>query len=344
MEKSLSHEYLNNVWYQAGWSHELDQGPLCRTILGIPLFLYRTDAQQIAALHDRCPHRVAPLSAGRLNGGIVTCGYHGLAFDAAGNCVRNPHGPVTLAMRVGSFTAVERHQALWIWFGSGEARPERIPDLSFIDATPQSARITSHMSVAAHYQLLTDNIMDLSHADYLHPATLGGMMTGAKTSVTAQGEQIKVVWNSLNCDAPPAFHAMVPPPGKADIWTQVVWSAPAVMVLATAAMPAGVPRSDADEAYTLHNMSPETDTTSHYFMCSTRRFLMDNQEFSTMLRAALTQAFEQEDKPMLEKQQQRMDTADFWSLEPVLLGIDTAAVLVRRALDRLIANETESRP
>ena len=114
------------------------------------------------------------------------------------------------------------------------------------------------------------------------------------------------------------------------------------MVLGTAAKPTGVPRTDADEAYTLHCMTPESATRSHYFMCSTRRFLVDDEGFSAMLRAMLIRAFEHEDKPMLEKQQQRMGTDDLWALKPVLLGVDTAAVQARRMLDRLIAKEAET--
>ena len=56
-----------------------------------------------------------------------------------------------------------------------------------------------------------------------------------------------------------------------------------------------------------------------------------------------TQAFEQEDKPMLEKQQHRMGTDDLWSLKPVMLPIDAAAVRVRRKLDAMIAAETAGR-
>ena len=334
--------YLKNAWYQAAWSWEVtEREPLARTLLDLPLLIFRPGEGQIAALHDRCPHRFAPLSAGRIEGGNVSCGYHGLTFNAGGVCVRNPHGGIAKSMHVRSFPAVERHQAIWLWFGDKPATPDSIPDLSFIDATPEKARIASHMAVAANYRLLTDNILDLSHADYLHPTTLGGIMTGSKCTVTSAGGQIKVVWNSEACDPPPAFQMMVPPPAKADIWTEVVWSAPAVMVLGTAAKPEGVPRTDADEAYTLHCMTPESATRSHYFMCSTRRFLVDDEDFSAMLRATLTQAFENEDKPMLEKQQQRMGTDDLWALKPVLLGIDSAAVQARRLLDRLIANEAE---
>jgi phenylpropionate dioxygenase-like ring-hydroxylating dioxygenase large terminal subunit len=336
----LSAAYLKNAWYLAAWSEEITtHTPLVRTLLEIPILMFRASTERIAALHDRCPHRFAPLSAGRIEGGTVTCGYHGLGFDTNGVCIHNPHGGITKAMHVRRFPAIERHKAIWVWFGEEPARSDDIPNLSFIDETPAKATIATYMRVAANYRLLTDNILDLSHADYLHPSSLGGMMTNAKSSVTTIGEKIKVVWDAINCDTPPAFRPNVPPPLKADIWTEVLWSAPAVMVLGTAAKPTGVPRTSADEAYTLHCMTPESATSSHYFMCNTRRFLVDDEGFSAMLRGALTHAFEHEDKPMLEKQQQRMGTDDLWSLKPVLLGVDNAAVQARRVLDKLIAIE-----
>lgn len=336
----MSSAYLQNTWYQAAWSDEVTMtSPLVRTILDLPLLIFRPGEGKIAALHDRCPHRFAPLSAGRIEGDAVTCGYHGLGFNAKGECVRNPHGGITQAIHVRAFAVAERHKAIWIWFGDEPARPEHIPNLAFIDETPAQATIVSHMGVAANYRLLTDNILDLSHADYLHASSLGGMMTGAKTTVTTIGENIRVVWDAVNCVPPPAFRAMVPAPHRADIWTEVTWSAPAVMVLGTGATRSGVPRTPLDEAYTLHCMTPESAVSSHYFMCSIRRLLVDDVAFSAMLKGALTHAFNHEDKPMLEKQQQRMGTDDLWALKPVLLGIDNAAVQARRMLDKLIAKE-----
>lgn len=172
--------WLRNCWYQAGWNEELDASPsLARTILGVPLVFFRREDGAVLALHDRCPHRFAPLSAGRVEPGRIICGYHGLAFGEDGACVHNPHGPITSRISVRAYPAVERHLALWVWMGEPAlADPALIPDLSFIDRTPVTARITGHMPTAADYRLLTDNIMDLSHADYLHPTTLGGIMTG----------------------------------------------------------------------------------------------------------------------------------------------------------------------
>lgn len=48
-------------------------------------------------LRDECPHRLVPLSEGRINlDGHLECGYHGWTFDAQGDCVRIPQ------MNVGS--------------------------------------------------------------------------------------------------------------------------------------------------------------------------------------------------------------------------------------------------
>jgi phenylpropionate dioxygenase-like ring-hydroxylating dioxygenase large terminal subunit len=333
--------WLRNRWYQAGWANELTtEKPLVRTLLNEPILFYRKISGEVAALLDRCPHRFAPLSAGTINGDIVTCGYHGLGFGSDGTCVANPHGPITSTMRVTSYPVAERHTAIWVWMGNPErADLSQIPDLSFIDETPEVARIQMYMPTQANYQLITDNLLDLSHADYLHPTSLGGIMVGARASSREEGDTIVAEWISDDCVPPPAFVKMVAPAEKADIWTQVVWQAPALMVLNTGAKPTGIPRTAEDESYTLHNMVPETETSTHYFACSTRRFLVTDADFSAFLKNTLELAFIHEDKPMLEKQQARMGTPDLWALDPILLKVDAAAVRARRKLDALISVE-----
>lgn len=337
----MTTKWLENSWYQAAWSDEIAPGSrIVRTILDQPILLYRSESGGLSALLDRCPHRFAPLSAGQIDGNRVTCGYHGLAFAPSGECVNNPHGPVTSAMRVRSYPLIERHTAAWIWMGDpAQADPSAIPDLSFIDDTPEPARISGYMPTKCDFQLLTDNILDLSHADYLHPTTLGGMMSSSKARSWEEADgRIVAEWVAAECDPPPTFRAMVPE-GKADISFQVVWCAPAVMKLTAVATSAGVPRTDADETCALHNMVPETATSSHYFFCATRRFQVQDEQLSALFRKAVTQAFENEDKPMLEKQQMRMGAGDFWSHDPVLLSVDAAAVRVRRKLAKMIEDE-----
>ncbi len=79
----LEDSYLMNCWYVAAWDHELIDGKLlARTLLDQPVLLYKGDSGQVVALDNRCCHRGALLSNGRLEGDCVRCMYHGLKFDA----------------------------------------------------------------------------------------------------------------------------------------------------------------------------------------------------------------------------------------------------------------------
>ncbi len=220
-------------------------------------------------------------------------------------------------------------------------RPAALMDRCAHRFAPPGARIFGYLPTKANYELLADNILDLSHADYLHPTSLGGMMTAAKTTNHVEGDQVVVEWDAVGCTPPGAFQGLIPPPQKGDIWIQVRWSAPAVMSLATFAAPVGTPRTLQETAVTLHNMTPESSTKTHYFYCSTRPYRTEDAGFTEYLRGALEQAFSKEDKPMLEKQQARIGDRDFWSLSPVLLPVDAAAVRARRKLKQLIDAESD---
>ena len=336
--------WLKNTWYQAGWVTELPEAAmLARTLLDTPLLFFRDQQGRINALLDRCPHRFAPLSAGNLSNGIVTCGYHGLAFNGNGQCVHNPHGQITPVLKVDSYPVAEKHSAFWVWMGDHDlADPALIPELSFIDDTPELARIEGYLPTKANYQLITDNILDLSHVDYLHPDTLGGMMTNSTTECQVEDEQIYVSWAAQ--DRPPsrAFEHDIPAPNNGDYWLDVTWKPPAVMTLRVLAAVHGEAPEEKNRATTLHNMVPETASTTHYFFCSTRKRFLDDADYTKMIRKPILQAFEDEDKPMLEKQQSRIGNQDFWGLKPRMLVIDKAAVQARRKLDAMIKQEQES--
>ena len=82
--------FLKNEWYVVALSTELSTQPIQRWILNEPLALFRTHSGKAVALVDRCPHRGAPLSMGRVHGETIACGYHGFTFDVTGQCVDIP--------------------------------------------------------------------------------------------------------------------------------------------------------------------------------------------------------------------------------------------------------------
>ena len=85
--------FLKNCWYVAAWDHELiDGAKLARTILEKPVVLYRGESGRVVAMEDRCCHRGAPLSMGRIEGDCIRCMYHGMKFEPVGQVHPDP-GP-----------------------------------------------------------------------------------------------------------------------------------------------------------------------------------------------------------------------------------------------------------
>jgi len=333
---------LGNAWYVACFADEVAiDTPLARKICNVDILVYRDSDGALAALRDACPHRSAPLSLGTFRDGVVRCRYHGLAFGKDGMCVANPHGPITKGLNGRTWPVAERHGFVWVWPGNRQAAdPAQIPNLSFIDETPSTAKFRGYLPTAANYQLCTDNILDLSHTDYLHPDTLGGGgLTSAKPKVTTEGDILTIRWENPGQPAPPAFDRELAVAGQlSNTTTQVIWRAPAIMQLFVG-VESCVPEGGKISQTTMHIMTPETEMTTHYFVLSTRDFRAGDAEFNRQVSAFVNNIFATEDKPMLEAQQARMGTPDLWATDPVMLPIDTGAVQVRRILDRLIQAE-----
>lgn len=338
--------YLRNAWYMAAWDSEIQsQAIFHRTLLNEPIAFFRRRDGEVAALHDRCPHRFVPLHLGRVVDDAVQCGYHGLRFDCSGVCTHNPHGSIPKAARVKTYPVCERHGVIWIWMGdSAKADPGTIPDFSAMHAARPSAASRGYLWTQANYKLIADNVMDLSHADFVHPDSVGGgAFTRSKPAVEEVGHGLMITWESNNEKALPAYDKYLPEPGQAvDFRTQVHWQAPAIMKLDIAITPSGLPYSEGLQTNNAHIATPETADTSHYFFWLTRQFRMDDESVNTKRQAVMFNAFNNEDKPMLQAQQTAMDTDDLFGLNPVLLSTDAGAVRARRKLNQLISREQET--
>jgi phenylpropionate dioxygenase-like ring-hydroxylating dioxygenase large terminal subunit len=338
--------FLKRLWYAAAWADELVAGkPLARTLLGEPVVMWRSADGSVQALADQCPHRLAPLSKGQIDGKAIRCGYHGLRFDGSGRCVENPHGPILSSLRVRAYSVVQRHQLLWIWMGPDEDGAKvdaaSIPDLGFIENAKPTAISHGYMYTKASHKLLEDNILDLSHADYLHPDTLGGgSITRSKPHIEERGNTLFVQWLAHNELAIPVFRPLLPTPDTiADMWTEVLWHPCGVMTLHTGATPAGRSPAEGIDTWNAHIMTPEADRTTHYFFVNSRNFKLEDGAYNAALAGGLRHAFECEDKPMIEAQQARLGERELLDLQPRLMGIDAGSSRARHIYSRLLAAE-----
>lgn len=332
--------FLRNSWYVAGYASELEQGRLlARTFLGEPVVMFRTAAGELAAVQDRCPHRFAPLSKGRLEGEGVRCIYHGLAFDRSGKCFDNPHGPAG-ALAVKAYPLAERAGLLWVWMGTqDEADESRIPTFDHLDPAADHVR-TGYLHGCAHYELMSDNILDLSHIEFLHPMIGTSAVRQAKVKVEQLDDHV-VVQRAMRNETLPAnlAHVYRTGPRPVNRTLQVTWLAPANLILDVAIETAddGEPWSSGSQS--LHLFTPETERSTHYFYVASLERDKADAETADRFADALGHVFATEDKPIIDAQAANIGFGDFETLKPALLAIDKGPVLARRRLKQLIEAE-----
>lgn len=341
--------YLKNCWYAAAWSTELvGTHPLARKLLDMDVVLFRTEAGELVALHDRCPHRFAPLSMGTVIGEAIQCPYHGLQFGPTGACVHNPHyAALPKAAQVSAWPLLERYGMVWIWPGDQPADEAALPtDFAFFD-DPKFTAVRGYLEVGGNYQLVVDNLLDLTHAPYLHPAfAIPGISAEERlkrTTTELVREERRVIarrWRKACPPNGPTRSLFGFTDELMDSRSHMHWLPPSLIYF-----DAGASRLNEAEELGLclpamHAITPATGTTCHYFFAQARNMLLDDEEADRTLYAILENAFHNEDEPMIEAQQARMgEVTDVMELDPVLLKSDGAPVAARRALQALIAAE-----
>lgn len=337
--------FLRNVWYVAGWASEVADAKLVsRTILGQAVVMFRTESGQLTALADRCPHRFVPLHIGQVKGEAIQCGYHGLEFGVDGHCVHNPHGDgkISSNMRVSSFPIEERDGVIWIWMGDPDkADPSAIVRFPMLTDSAWSA-IFGYMQVDADYQLINDNLMDLSHAQFVHPI-FQMQESPARVEYRAGGEDRRV-WSKLEMydTATHPFAALFVDHARIDSWLVTTWHAPSVIHLDIGTAEAGADWRAAAQTPSVHFLTPETDASTHYFWTAAWNVRLDDKALPEIVRQGIDAAFSGEDKPIIEMQQRELSGADLMSKGPVLLQTDATAIQVRRMIGDMLKVEAEA--
>lgn len=336
--------FLKNTWYVAAWAHELARDQLfARRLFDRPVVMFRRSDGTAAAIADYCPHRFAPLHLGRLRGDAIECGYHGLQFDGSGACVHNPHGNgmIPKACAVPSYPMVERHGVLWIWPGDpSKADPGLVPDFSYLVAAGRKT-VFGMAEVKANFELITDNLMDASHTQYVHQDLLGtDAFTRSKHEVTQDGQAVNSNYLIPDSEIPEAYKAYFKDPTiRVDYSVNFRWLPASLVRNSVSLIPLGKPPEEGILRTGTHLMTPQTATTTHYFFSHTRNFQLDDPEVDERIRWWQKAGLTDQDGTMIEAAQEVMGTPDLDSLKPVLLSIDTAAVRVRRVLGKLIESE-----
>jgi phenylpropionate dioxygenase-like ring-hydroxylating dioxygenase large terminal subunit len=182
METAFGRGFLTDLWYFAALGSEVRAGSLRRIeMLGEPVLVGRTRAGQAFALRDICPHRAAPLSAGKLvkmgsEGEAVECPYHGWRFRAAdGACTSVPsllddQDLEVDRIRVRSFPVRESQGMIFVWFAA-DPRAAVTPDSeppTFEGVVGGGPKLVDRMDFDTHIDQAVVGLMDPTHGPYVH--------------------------------------------------------------------------------------------------------------------------------------------------------------------------------
>jgi vanillate O-demethylase monooxygenase subunit len=234
--------------------------------------------------------------------------------------------------------------------GTDAADPSTIPDFGVFDAaSPEHVSRRDHIVMKANYDLVTYNLLDLSHVSYLHSGILGNEETiKAAIDVKQVENTVYVSRNQENVTIPPLMRLTFKPEvERGDLWRTMRWDPPGCMFLDFGVKDVGAPRESGSGYYGVHILTPETGTTTHYHFSSVRHnVLFDESQQNEEIRREISRlrrfAFEEQDAPMIEAQQEliaELEENDA-ELRPALLAVDAGPARYRRVMDRLLQAES----
>ncbi|XP_038972141.1 protochlorophyllide-dependent translocon component 52, chloroplastic-like [Phoenix dactylifera] len=227
-------------WYPLAPVCDLDKrAPNAKTVMGLDVVIWWDRHEgRWQVFDDRCPHRLAPLSEGRVDPwGRLQCVYHGWCFDGTGSCKHipqaPPNGPPVQTFKkacAAVYPSVEQNKIVWFWPSTNpehkdilmKKRPPYIPEVD----DPSYMTVMGMRDLPYGYEVMIENLMDPAHVPYAHR---GINMRLPKREVPAKADReggvpIKITIETLNITgfiakqglgspkfvAPCVFYSMLP--------------------------------------------------------------------------------------------------------------------------------------
>lgn len=336
-----------NYWYVIASAGDLGQGPLARTVCNQAIVLYRNAQGQAVALEDFCPHRGLPLSLGSVCDGKLICGYHGMVMNDDGSC-HSMVGQDTSRFRgIRRYPLIERYGFIWLWPGDPSlADSGLLPRLDWAESEDW-AYGGGYYHLNCDYRLLIDNLMDLTHETYVHASSIGQPeIEHAAPALSRDADEIRVTRIMEGIKAPPFWAEALtandlPGDASCDRWQICRFSPPGQVMIdvGVAVQGHGGPEAPADKRVSgivVDLITPETETSCHYFWGMARNFRVNDAELTDTMRESQGRIFA-EDKDVLEAQQPSLLRNPERRL--MSLDIDAGGLHARRLLAEAIKEE-----
>jgi phenylpropionate dioxygenase-like ring-hydroxylating dioxygenase large terminal subunit len=345
MKADFEQGFVREHWYAAAWAAELGERPLPRRILEQPVVLFRMPDGTPAALEDRCPHRLAPLSMGECADGGLRCGYHGLVFDAGGACISVPgQDVIPPTAKVRSYPVAERYGLVWIWTGTDTPDPARLPHLDGHGEPGWAVMSGGYQRHNGNYRIEIENLMDPAHTTFLHKETIGNRnQKDVPVQVSTDDKGLSAFrWIENVPPSPLDAKSHDFGDGRVDRRIAFNFALPATSFVDIAVIPAGMERTEENllnggiRTFSYKFLTPETARSTHFFWLHLRNFREGDAAFESALKAGLEKTYS-EDKDMIEAIQREQEAIGL--RQRTAITIDRAPIMALRMIDRMIAAE-----
>lgn len=341
-------KFAKNQWYAAGWLADFVDTPIARRMLDEPIVLFRDETGKIAALADRCPHRLVPLSMGTVVERGIQCGYHGMVFNGAGRCVHIPgQDRVPARAEVRQYPIAERYGMAWIWMGEAEhADPALLPEVPYFGSDDWEMIAGGYQHHPSNYLNIVENLMDPAHTTFVHKMTIGNPAASNEPVKTEKTDDYIVAYKWLHGSPPSPMDRQIKDFGdqQVDRGQFFYYYVPGFSRVDIITMSAGLEKTEENFNSGLRNnsykfLTPETETSTHFFWMHLRNYKVGDVEFSDRMRGVFEKTFlEDRDIEMAMQQSQN----ELGVRQIVGLEIDRAPTIALRMIDRLINEENKA--
>jgi phenylpropionate dioxygenase-like ring-hydroxylating dioxygenase large terminal subunit len=293
--------FVRNAWYVAAFADEVTRAPLARKLLGVPVMLLRTTDGGVMALEDRCPHRSMPLSRGRVVGDVIVCAYHGARFGADGACRGVPSQPVAPpGACTRAFPVRQLGPWVWIWMGDASAAAGEPPPHPAWADDPSWQASQQRMHLRASYVRLHENLLDLTHLSFLHANTFGTPDYASapyETAIDPAHGRFGLTRSVMPTRLPPVWARPTGLEGRdAARIARSTFLSPALHEVHVAFHACDEPMEGQPSRAirTAHIVTPESATSTHYFIRHARNFAQDDAGITAFMHEQLLAAFQED--------------------------------------------------
>lgn len=183
---------LRRCWQPVARAEDLESGPQRAVLLGEALAVFLRESGEPAVVADRCPHRGASLSMGRVRGESVQCPYHGWEWNGEGACTRVPsladQGQIPPNARIAAFPVREQWGLIWTALAEPLGEPPKLP---WFDPAEWTWGHGTPFELPVSLGVMIENFRDVAHFAFVHRETLGPVAEVVEPlDVTREGTEV----------------------------------------------------------------------------------------------------------------------------------------------------------